>query len=211
MTEMKDKKELRRQYLNIRAEMSKEDVVTNSDRIFRRLCAFKEYENATLVLAYMSFGNEVMTGDFIGKCLRDGKRVALPRVESTDGNNRILRVYEIKDLQNDTEEGFRGIFEPIPSVTSLVDPVQIDLAVIPGVAFDVFCNRLGYGAGYYDRFLPLLRTDCLKAGVAFESQIADFLPFDKHDFRLDLIVTEKRTIKQPQGKNMYDRKGSTDE
>lgn len=192
---MNDKKEFRRKYLNIRSGMSREEVAAKSNLIFRRLCDGKEYKNASFIMAYMSFGNEVMTDAFISKCLADGKRVALPRVEISDVKNSIMRVYEIRDIKDDLEKGFKGIYEPVPSRTSLADPGQIDIAVIPGVAFDICCNRLGYGAGYYDRFLPYLRSDCLKAGVAFEAQIADMLPHDKHDFRLDVIFTENRSIR----------------
>lgn len=192
---MNEKKELRRLYINKRNSLDRDELQMKSSAIFERLCSMEEYENAGVVLAYMSFGNEVMTQAFIQKCLSDGKRAALPRVGEADGAGRRLSVYEIRNMSHDIKAGFKGIPEPDPSCSYPVEPDKIDLAVIPGVAFDPDGNRLGYGAGYYDRFLPLLRADCLKAGVAFELQIAGKLPAYEHDFRLDMIITEIRSIR----------------
>ena len=120
--------------------------------------------------------------------------MALPRVEKTDGKGCRLSLYIAEDPVKDMVPGFKGILEPDPSKARLLDPREIDFAVVPGIAFDVSGNRLGFGAGCYDRLLPLLRPDCLKVGAAFEIQIADELPVNEHDFRLDMIVTEKRMI-----------------
>lgn len=192
---MDEKKELRRLYINKRYNMSTDELTKKSNAVFERLCSMKEYKDAAVILAYMSCKNEVITGAFIEKCLSDGKRVALPRVEAAEGAGRLLRVYEIRNVSLDVKEGFKGIPEPDPSCSDLLGPDKIDLAVIPGVAFDTGGNRLGYGTGYYDMFLPLLRADCMKAGIAFELQIADKLPAEEHDFRLDMIITEIRSIK----------------
>jgi 5-formyltetrahydrofolate cyclo-ligase len=191
---MKTKQEYRGFYLERRNRLDEEDVKENSVLLFERICSLEYYKNADIILAYMSFGNEVYTGHFIRRCIRDGKRVALPRVEKLDGKCCRLSLYSPEDPVNDMVPGFKGILEPDPSKARLLDPHEIDFAVVPGVAFDISGNRLGFGAGCYDRLLPLLRPDCLKAGVAFEIQIADELPADEHDFRLDMIVTERRII-----------------
>jgi len=193
-TVMETKKEFRKYYMEKRSRLSKEEVMEKSALLFERVCSLDQYINADLVLAYMSFGNEVSTGPFIYRCIRDGKTAALPKVEKAAGMGCRLSIYGIKDPVDDVVPGFKGILEPDPSKTRLLDTREPDIAIVPGVAFDVRGNRLGYGAGCYDRLLPLLREDCLKIGVAFEIQLADSLPADHHDFRLDMIVTEKRTI-----------------
>jgi 5-formyltetrahydrofolate cyclo-ligase len=191
---MKTKQEYRRFYLGRRDSLSEEEVRYKSAMLFDRICSLEQYKKAGVILAYMSFGNEVSTGHFIYGCTREGKIVALPRVEKTDGKGCRLSLYIAEDPVKDMVPGFKGILEPDPSKARLLDPREIDFAVVPGIAFDVSGNRLGFGAGCYDRLLPLLRPDCLKVGAAFEIQIADELPVNEHDFRLDMIVTEKRMI-----------------
>lgn len=194
---MKTKKEFREFYLERRSRLSREEVREKSALLFERVCSLEQYKKADIILAYMSAGNEADTGAFVYGCIEDGKTVALPRVEKAEGGGRRLGVYTVKDPVEDTVPGFKGILEPDPLKTRLLEPHEPDLAVVPGIAFDTSGNRIGYGAGYYDRLLPLLRTDCLKVGAAFEMQIADMLPAEQHDFRLDMIVTEERTIYCP--------------
>lgn len=194
---MKTKKEFREFYLEGRSRLSREEVREKSALLFERVCSLEQYKKADIILAYMSAGNEADTGAFVYGCIEDGKTVALPRVEKTEGGGRRLGVYTVKDPVEDTVPGFKGILEPDPLKTRLLEPHEPDLAVVPGIAFDTSGNRIGYGAGYYDRLLPLLRTDCLKVGAAFEMQIADMLPAEQHDFRLDMIVTDERTIYCP--------------
>jgi 5-formyltetrahydrofolate cyclo-ligase len=191
---MKTKQELRKFYLQRRDSLSEEEVRVKSVLLFDRVYQLKQYGNADVILAYMSFGNEVVTRPFIYRCISDGKTVALPRVEKSGSKGCSLSVYCVTDPVKDTVPGFRGIFEPDPAKARLLDPREPDLAVVPGIAFDLTGNRLGYGAGCYDRLLPLLRPECLKIGTAYEIQLADALPADSGDFRLDMIVTEKRTI-----------------
>ncbi len=187
---MDTKKDIRKSFIERRNRLNAGEVIRNSEDIFNRLCSLEEYKNAAVIMAYMSFGNEVMTGPFIEKCFRDGKRVALPKVMSASKTCRSLAAFEIKAPAGNLVPGYRGILEPDASVLEMLEPVAIDLAVVPGVAFDRLCNRMGYGAGYYDRFLTQLRTECIKAGAAFDMQLAERLPTDEFDFRLDMVITE---------------------
>ncbi|NLK87617.1 MAG: 5-formyltetrahydrofolate cyclo-ligase [Clostridiaceae bacterium] len=192
------KKDFRKKYIERRNHLTAEEVCRKSAEIFSRVCSLKEYGCAAVVIAYMSFGNEVMTRPFIEKCLRDGKRVALPRVMVCPGRERHLAVYEISDVTKDLIPGFKGILEPDPSVLEPMEPEEADLAVIPGVTFDRHCNRMGFGAGYYDRFLPKLSAGCLKAGVCFDMQLAERVPTDGSDIRVDMVVTESEIWKPGQ-------------
>lgn len=208
------KTEIRKRLLNQRNALSTEEVNEKSTMVFKQLCALRQYNKAKTILTYMDYKNEVMTGEFIKRCRRDGKRVVLPKVETGNGDkvlpisdkvllvpdntlslpDKVLSVYEINDIERDTLPGFRGIPEPNSTVLNRVDPTEIDLAVIPGVAFDYSRHRVGYGAGYYDRFLTSLRADCIKAGIAYSLQIVDAIPVGKYDMAMDIVVTEDRLI-----------------
>ncbi|WP_278287518.1 5-formyltetrahydrofolate cyclo-ligase [Ruminiclostridium josui] len=84
--------------------------------------------------------------------------------------------------------------EPTSGQKNVVSPDSIDVVIVPGCAFDLHKNRMGYGAGYYDRFLNLISDSCLKVGVAFDFQIMDEIPWDEHDIPMDIIITEERNI-----------------
>ncbi len=204
---MEIKNEIRNRILDRRNALSLEEMNEKSAAIFERLCTLRQYEHAKIVLAYMDYRNEVMTRGFIKRCGRDGKRVALPKVECrndfkalSDGDKQVfvltntLAVYEINEVEADTLPGFKGILEPKSAVLNRLDPTEIDLAVIPGVAFDYRRHRVGYGAGYYDRFLLKLRSDCVNVGVAYSLQLVERIPAGKHDLPMDIVVTEDKCV-----------------
>ena len=211
---METKSEIRKRILEQRNAMRLEEVYAKSVAVFEHLCTLRAYDAAKIVLMYMDYKNEVMTGGFIKRCMGDGKRVVLPKVEhisaidkgigygkvsSGSGNGILgichdLRVYEINDVERDTLPGFKGIPEPRNTVLNRINPTEIDLAIIPGVAFDSVRNRLGYGAGFYDKFLPRLRTDCVKTGVAYSLQLVDRIPAGRYDIPMDIVFTEDKII-----------------
>ena len=140
----------------------------------------------------MSYRNEVSTDEFVRRCLRQGKRVAIPKVRTVPA--LALELYEIKNVDNDVLPGYKGILEPNESVLERLNPRDIDMAVIPGVAFDYDRHRIGYGAGFYDRLLVQLRPDCLKVGLAYEMQLTEqFMP-EEHDIAVDMVITEGSII-----------------
>jgi 5-formyltetrahydrofolate cyclo-ligase len=193
---MESKEEIRKRILDRRKSVKPEELYRSSTAIFNRICGLDRYKGAKVVLVYMDYKNEVMTGDFIARCLEDGKGVALPKVEGTGaehGPAYDLAVYRIKAV-TDAKPGFKGIPEPEAATTERLAPEEIDLAVIPGVAFDRRKNRIGYGAGYYDRFLHKLRKDCLKVAAAFELQLVEAIPASERDIPVDMVVTEKKII-----------------
>lgn len=196
---MESKPCIRKIALDKRNLLTPEEVAGKSEAIMERLFSLGKYEQTCMVMAYMSFRNEVSTEQLILQCLQSGKRVVVPRVEkstpdASGGVVKSLGVYEIKEAGKHMTAGYMGIAEPDASVLLRVDPTEIDLVVVPGVAFDVSRNRIGYGGGYYDRFLRTLRPDCLKAGVAFELQVFGSIPAASYDLPVDIIVTEERII-----------------
>lgn len=193
------KTEIRKITLKKRELQSPGEVAEKSAAILKRLFSLEQFGEAGVVMAYMSFRNEVSTDELIRHCLSSGKRVVVPRVEksvpdASGGVVRSLGVYEIKEAGKDMVTGAMGIAEPDVSALRRVNPLEIDLVVVPGVAFDIKKNRIGYGGGYYDRFLPALRPDCLKAAAAFELQVYDSVPAAAYDYPVDIIVTEDRII-----------------
>ncbi len=187
------KNEVREKVLAARNGLSEDELSSKSDIITGRLVASEIFAGAGSILCFMDFRNEVRTGGIIKKCLQQGKRTALPLVFK-NGTERSLAAYEIKDLEKDVRKGTYGILEPCSERLMKVQSTEIDLVIVPGVAFDLRRQRLGYGAGYYDRFLNTLRQDCVKIGIAFDIQVMDIIPVEAHDMKMDAIITETRII-----------------
>lgn len=192
---MKDKRQIRKEVLDIRKRLLKDEVVKNSILITNKLTAFDKLINSSCIMAYMDFKNEVITEFLIDHCLNLGKTVALPVIDSIDGVKKIF-AYEIKDRNNELKPGAYGILEPVRQLSRRIDPKEIDMVIVPGVAFDINGNRIGYGAGCYDVFLREVKERCKKVGVAFEFQVFSCIPKDEHDISMDAIFTENRVIEK---------------
>ena len=149
------------------------------------------YREAGLILFYGSFGNEVDTWGMMEEAKESGKRIALPRVNEVSGD---LLALEIGDLRRDLHTGYKGIPEPRLDASRQVREDEIGLIVVPGLVFDDQGYRLGYGRGYYDRFLFSLSRKVPSIGLAFDFQVVPALPVSPRDFPLDLIITDKRII-----------------
>jgi 5-formyltetrahydrofolate cyclo-ligase len=134
---------------------------------------------------YASFQSEVETHHMIRRALAEGKRVVLPKVKGKE-----LELIEIKSFDKDVLPGAWGIPEPERGMPAELK--DISLIVVPGAAFDEKGNRIGYGAGFYDKLLPLYKGRTV--ALAFELQIAPEVPADAHDIPMHMIVTEKRVI-----------------
>jgi 5-formyltetrahydrofolate cyclo-ligase len=148
------------------------------------------WKDAPSVLLTLPFRSEWDSRPLLEAALAAGKRVALPRVNA---RTRTLELHAIRDLHADVAPGHQRIPEPLPSCPG-VAPDEICWVLVPGVAFDARGARLGYGGGYYDRLLPLLRPAVPRVAGAFELQVVAAVPFAVHDARIDRVVTEARTI-----------------
>ena len=136
-------------------------------------------------MVYASFRSEVDTASVISWCREQGKRIALPKVTGVG----TMEVFLVGDPQVDLEAGVWGIPEP-RSGLERARPSEIDVVIVPGVAFDLHGGRLGYGGGYYDTYLPSVPADRLLVGIAFRAQVVDCVPMGPHDRRMDVLVTE---------------------
>lgn len=185
-----NKKEIRADLLLKRKAVSPEECRLKSGEITKRFLASFEFNAAQTIHFYLATAVEVQTEEMIRGALRKKKRVVVPLVQPETSS---LVLSELVDFDpSQLQPGPYGISEPRPEYRRKVDPQEVDLWVVPGVAFDDTGNRLGFGGGYYDRLLSLARGK--KIGVAFEFQVVDRLPIERTDHPVDLIMTEARTI-----------------
>ncbi|HHW02390.1 MAG TPA: 5-formyltetrahydrofolate cyclo-ligase [Thermoanaerobacterales bacterium] len=180
---MNCKKQLRKIFIENRLKLDEKDIMEKSAKIMSKLFSIKEYRQAKTIMFYVDARNEVKTKYAIKKALAEGKRVLVPKVKKGSG----LLAVEIGSLE-ELSPGTFGILEP--EGEEGIPPEEIDLVVVPGVAFDRRGNRIGYGAGFYDGFLPKLGPGVKKVAVAFEMQMAESLPAEEHDIKIDMIITE---------------------
>jgi 5-formyltetrahydrofolate cyclo-ligase len=179
------KDSLRKQVAETRNKLTAEERRTKSRDIENRLFQLPEFNGSSLILFFASFRSEVNTIPMIRRALAEGKRVALPKVK---GNG--LELFEIREFEKDVSPGAWGIPEPHEHNRVALDAV--DLLIVPGLAFDEWGNRLGYGAGFYDKLLASCTNPTV--ALAFEGQIVSEVPAGSHDIRIKKIVTEKRVI-----------------
>lgn len=184
------KKEMRMKVQSLRDSVSLEERIKKSKIIAEKFLKTEEYMEAKNLLIYFPFRSEIDTTIIIKDALKKGKKVILPRV-----SNEKLELYFVKDLSEELKKGSFGIMEPVPSLCKPATIEEIDLAVVPGVAFDANLNRLGYGGGFYDRLLENLPSEIKKIALAFEIQVVLEIPVTKKDKKIDMIITEKNIYK----------------
>lgn len=179
---METKKDIRNKIFAARKEVSPQWVEENSRKITQKVTALPAFKRADCMYIYMDFKNEVMTKLLIEEAWREGKKVAVPKVEGKD-----LVFYVLKDYSQ-LKKGCMGIMEPASGEEACWEDA---LMIMPGVAFDTQNHRIGYGGGYYDRYLAA-RPEIKKVAVAFDFQILNQVPAKPWDILPQLIVTETR-------------------
>ena len=155
-------------------------------QITARVLHLTEYCAAKSVMFYMAIAGEIDTTQLISEALSRGTTVALPSVDPVSGAIIPLRLNSLSAIKR----GAYGI--PEPAEIEKIDHTEIELVVVPGLSFDISGNRLGYGKGFYDRFL--CGSGALKIGLAYNKQIAPAIPTNQHDIKMDKIVTETDVI-----------------
>jgi 5-formyltetrahydrofolate cyclo-ligase len=179
----KTKKSLRIEFRQIRASLSHRD--TKNKAIKDLVLNSRQYRNADIILAYWSVDSEVDTHGIITQALSDGKQVALPKCTDKDGNMRFYYISSLSDLA----EGMYGIKDP-PENCPAEDFTKVSLCLVPALAFDEEGYRLGYGKGYYDRFLGKFKGVAM--GLCFSDCLCGNLPRDSYDKKADYIVTNEK-------------------
>ena len=184
------KKDIRARFLLQREALPQKDRLEKSRLISDRFLRSTEFRAAQSIHFYLATPSEVQTDEMIRSALRLNKRVAVPIIDSA---NRSIALSEWAAFDREKlQPGPFGILQPRPEFRKEVKLEKIDLWVIPGVAFDLSGNRLGFGGGYYDRLL--VRAKGVVIGLAFEAQISSELPVVHTDRKVDIIITEARTI-----------------
>lgn len=180
------KDELRRRVRAARVAQS--DKETLSQRICQKLAQLPEFAAAQVIMLYVDVRSEVRTRWLTEHCTKQGKQIVVPYCDGDELVPVLIRGLD------ELSPGAFGIREPTPAVREcsdrLIEPEEIDLICLPGVAFDRSGGRLGNGKGYYDRLLPKLRPGAIKVALAYECQVVPRVPTDSHDVKVDLVITE---------------------
>ncbi|MCM1263855.1 MAG: 5-formyltetrahydrofolate cyclo-ligase [Butyrivibrio sp.] len=195
----REKKHIRKKCLSLRDEMPLKLREEKSDKIIDALCGLEQYKKADIILTYADFKSEVITTKFIERALADKKQVFAPRISGDE-----MEFYRIDGL-NDLEEGYKGIREPAGSEAffdkigslDLNEMNSVPLMVMPGVAFDKEGHRIGYGKGFYDRYLNRLMDagiNVYKIALCYECQLLDKIAHEEHDVCVDMVVTEESVV-----------------
>jgi 5-formyltetrahydrofolate cyclo-ligase len=165
------------------------DKDTLSQRICERFAALEQYQSAQTVMFYVDVRSEVRTRHYLPIALTHGKRIVVPYCVDNE-----LELFWLQSMDELATGAFK-ILEPRPELRSLpskrVVAEELDLVMVPGVAFDRRGARMGHGFGYYDRLLQHARSDAPLVALAFECQLFPEIPTEPHDILMDLILTEQ--------------------
>ena len=190
-----EKKALRAKILAVRRELKEPYRQKASQRMIDVFCALPDFKEPKVVMCYASMGDEVQIRPLIQRWLDMGVTVTMPRVISK-GQMEAVTLPDLDSLV----EGEYGILTPDPVKSQVVAPEKLDMIVVPGVAFDTRGERLGMGAGFYDRFLSESEPQALRIALCFDCQLAEEIPMEVHDQRVEAIITETRFIDCRSGK-----------
>lgn len=196
MTEEKilTKREIRKAVKERRKALPLEVEQAGSEQILSFLCSLPEYQRASLIYSYVDYNHEVKTWPIMEQAWKDGKQVAVPRV-----NGQAMEFFLITSRE-DLEVGYSGILEPkqgLPMVSGGAVTGEASLFLMPGVAFDRSHHRIGYGGGFYDRYLEA-HPELITVALAYECQIFEEIPFERFDIRPQILLTETQISRRPE-------------
>lgn len=194
MGNINEKKLLRKEILANRKNIEQKEKEKMDKFIEDKFYQSKYYKESQKIFIYISFDSEINTLSIINKAMKDGKKIYVPRTEYI---TKLMDAVEIKSLEDLVKEDRYGILEPSIEKPA-IDPNELDLIVVPGVAFDRNGGRMGYGAGYYDRYFKKINNDNIKRitklALSYDFQVLEEVPMDENDVRIDFILTETQAI-----------------
>ena len=184
-----DKQSLRSSCSRVRDSLSKVEQKNKSLLIFDLFVDLFALQSSKCIFVYVDYRSEVQTTNIIDFFVKQGGIVCVPAI--VPQSTKMVAV-QIKRPTVDLAPGFKGISEPLPELRRhcTVDAGQIDIAVIPGLAFDRTGGRIGYGGGYYDRFLHDDAPQALRVGLAYKLQMLPTVAMEKHDIFMDYVISE---------------------
>lgn len=183
-----EKKKIRSLVRSINQSLPADYVTASNEGIFRGITSLPEYQEAKVIFTFVGVGDEVDTMPIIRDALARGKRVAAPRCRKLG----LMDALEIQDPDADLEEGMYHLIEPKKSCP-VIQPEAFDFAVVPCCTVTEEGWRLGFGGGFYDRYLPLTRM--FRACVCRARVMQPSVPVDAHDQKVDAVVTDDRVIR----------------
>ena len=174
-----DKRALRKEIRAEIARLSIEEKQSLSAQIFNKIATLDKLEEASVVALFVSLSDEPQTADFIEHLLHKNRRVVVPRIEGDEMN--------FYDISEGVKVGAFGIMEP--TATTPIEPSEIDVMIVPGVAFTPSGKRCGRGKGFYDKYLSRKGFEAHTIGVCYPCQIVENLPTEEHDRVLDCVIS----------------------
>ena len=180
---------IRREIAKLRNNLKLEDKKILDEKIFKFLIESDFYKKSKRIFIYVSYNNEVDTKEIIDYSLKNDKEIYVPKINIEDKTMKAIRIHSLSELYVNKY----GILEP-----DIVDKNYIEsdfgLIVLPGIAFDKVGNRIGYGGGYYDKYLSVLECKVNKVALAYGFQVIDNIEVEEHDIKLDYVITDNEII-----------------
>ena len=177
-----EKRSIRKRIREQREQLLAAEVKETSERIYERFAASEVFQKAEVIMSYMSFKNEVDTHKINEAVITAGKKLILPRVKDKEN-------MEAVEYNGNFQKGSMGITEPAGKPYE----GKIDLIIVPGIAFDREGNRIGFGRGYYDRFLEKY-PQAQRVSLIYDFQLIESIPAEEHDKKTELLFTKNSII-----------------
>lgn len=184
------KKQIRASILEMRNSLTSQEINAAEKQILNNLLTLKQFTQSHNIFCYLSFRSEVPTQELIKLCLQHEKNIYIP-VCVNETKEMILSKY---DKEVELKASKYGVFEPSTETIKIADRNLLDLAIMPGAVFDQNGYRVGYGAGYYDKFFSHTSKEIYKVALAYSFQVIDEVPKDAYDVPVDCIITEQGII-----------------
>ena len=183
--------QIRQDVSQLISALSDSQIAEKTRAIEARLFEFANFLESKIALLYVNGDYEVQTDEIIKRTYDYNKIVVLP---AFDPEKFTMNLMKVDHYAQDLIKGPRDVLEPDPDRCKTVPMERIDIAIIPGIAFDEKGGRIGSGRGYYDRLIPKLAITTRKVALTFEEQIVPQIPMESHDKHVDIIITDKRII-----------------
>ena len=183
--------QIREDISQIISTLSEKKIAEKTRAIENRLFEFANFLESKIALLYVNGDGEVQTENIIKRSYDYNKIVVLP---AFDPEKFEMNLMKVDHFENELKPGPRNVLEPDANRCKTVPMERIDIAIIPGLAFDEKGGRIGSGRGYYDRLIPKLAITTRKVALTFEEQIVPQIPMESHDKHVDIIITDQRII-----------------
>lgn len=172
-------------------KFTREELAQKYEIIERRLFEFANFMESQMVFLYTPVNGEISTENIIKKALQIEKQLVLPALTTT---KNVINLYKITNYNKDLVTGANDILEPDIKKCKKIPLEDIDIAIIPGLAFDDKGGRVGFGNDYYRRLISKLPETCRKISLAYEEQVVDQIQMESRKYTVDIIITDKRII-----------------